>query len=146
MSQYQNILISVDLSKHSRAIIDRAVELIAGSDVSLHLVHVIEPVIGDYSFESKISDYEKVQHAHREAVEHALSQLLYESELALPKESIHLLDGHPARQIRQLCDELGVDLLVIGSHGYNAMLSMLGSTTSAVMHGINCDVLTVRIS
>lgn len=146
MSSYQKILIAVDLSVHSRAVIDRAVELVAGSDTRLHLVHVIEPVMGDYSFESKVSDYEKLQDAHRAAVDKALSQLLYESELALPEESIHLLDGHPSRQIRKLCDELEVDLLVIGSHGYNAVLSVLGSTTSAVMHGINCDVLTVRIS
>jgi universal stress protein A len=51
----------------------------------------------------------------------------------------------PARKICDLCAELDIDLLVIGSHGYNALFSFLGSTTNAVMHEINCDVLTVRI-
>ena len=143
MSNYQKVLIAVDLSANSHAVIKHALKL--GSP-EYHVVHVIEPATGDYSFELELSHFEDYQQAHRDAVGTELGRLLADTGLTLQDDAVHLLPGNAARTIRELCSDLGVDLLVIGSHGYNPVLEVLGSTTNAVMHGISCDVLTVRIS
>ena len=145
MATYKKVLIAVDLSENSRLVVKRAEDLFANSDVELHLVHVVVPVVGDYSFELALSDYDDFQHAHRRAVGKELAKLMEDTGLHVPEDRIHLLSGHVAREIHKLATELGADLLVIGSHGYGAILSVLGSTTSAVLHNISCDALTVRV-
>ena len=145
MSDYRKILIAVDLGRNSSDVIKRAQQLVAGGDAEIHLVHVVEMATGDYSFELDFSHLDAHQKVHRAAAEEAVHSLLSDLGLQLPAASVHLPSGHPVHEIRNLCGELGIELLVIGSHGNNAVLSMLGSTASAVMHGIGCDVLTVRI-
>lgn len=145
MQSYKKVLIAVDLSENSKAVINRAEDLFANVDVELHLVHVIVPVVGDYSFELSLSDYDDFQHAHQRAVGKELAKLIEDTRLQIPEERIHLLSGHVAKELHGLVNEIGIDLLVIGSHGYGAVMSVLGSTTNAVLHNIKCDALTVRI-
>ena len=40
----------------------------------------------------------------------------------------------------------GADLIVIGTHGRHGLGLLLGSTASGVIHGVQCDVLAVRVS
>jgi len=54
--------------------------------------------------------------------------------------------GRPASEIRNHAENLGADLIVIGSHGRHGVSGLLlGSTANGVVHGAPCDVLTVRI-
>lgn len=56
-----------------------------------------------------------------------------------------LLTGHPAREIVALADSLDADLIVLGSHGYGAVSSvLLGSVSRGVLHGTTRPVLIVR--
>lgn len=145
MSIYRTVLVAVDLSEHSAKVVGRAVELFAGSEAELTLLHVVQPVLGDYSFELQLDDYDDFQHAHSAAVKAQLHALNQGSGLKAPEARVLLTSGHPVREIHRQCKERQADLLVIGSHGYGALLSVLGSTSASVMHGIGCDVLTVRI-
>ncbi len=48
--------------------------------------------------------------------------------------------------IKRLAAALTTDLVVIGSHGQGALsATVLGSTANRVLHGIHCDVYTVRV-
>ncbi len=53
--------------------------------------------------------------------------------------------GNPAHEIRETAAELGVDLIILGTHGRHGLGLLLGSTATGVLHGCPCDVLTVRI-
>ena len=53
--------------------------------------------------------------------------------------------GAPAAEIRALADEIKADLIVIGTHGRHGLGLLLGSTANAVLHGVECDVLVVKI-
>ena len=54
--------------------------------------------------------------------------------------------GRPAIEIMAEAERIGADLIVIGSHGRHGISGlMLGSTANGVLHGAQCDVLTVRI-
>lgn len=52
--------------------------------------------------------------------------------------------GSPKREIVDFARDSGADLIVIGTHGEKGLARLLGSTTQAVMHDAECDVLAVR--
>jgi len=56
-----------------------------------------------------------------------------------------LLQGDPASQIVEHADEIGADLIVVGSRGNGAVASaLLGSVSRAVLHKARRPVLVVR--
>ncbi len=52
--------------------------------------------------------------------------------------------GQPADVIIALAEELGADLVVIGSHGYGGIDRVLGTTAAKVVNRSKCSVLVVR--
>ncbi len=52
--------------------------------------------------------------------------------------------GQPADVLVGLAEELGADLLVIGSHGYGGIDRVLGTTAAKVVNKAPCSVLVVR--
>ena len=145
MSAYRNILVAVDGSEESLSILARARELAAGDNAKLSVVLVFEPLLGTYSFELNMADYEAIQQRHQEQVAAQMRELMTTQFPSVPADALHFLRGKPAAEIKRLAKDLGVDLLVIGSHGHNPVRAVLGSTANAVLHGIHCDVLTVRV-
>jgi universal stress protein A len=53
--------------------------------------------------------------------------------------------GNPADEIHNMANEIQADLIVIGKHGQSGLKLLLGSTANAVLHGVNCDVLAVKV-
>jgi universal stress protein A len=59
--------------------------------------------------------------------------------------STHLTHGKPYEQVLGFAGDHGVDLIVIGVHGRNALdVALFGSTTNQVIRGATCPVLTLR--
>ncbi|WAS89696.1 universal stress protein [Nannocystis punicea] len=52
--------------------------------------------------------------------------------------------GRPAQVICELADELEVDLIVIGSHGFDALDRLIGTTAARVVNHAHCSVMVVR--
>lgn len=143
MSLYKKVLVSVDGSDESDTIIKKAVEIAAVNNAELSAVLVFEPLLGSYSFELNMADFEMVQKQHQALVSDSAKKLMEKHGVAAA--SVHFRSGKPATEIKKLVAESDTDLLVIGSHGHNPIRAVLGSTANAVLHGINCDVLTVRV-
>jgi universal stress protein A len=53
--------------------------------------------------------------------------------------------GAPAHEIRAAAEEVGADLIVLGTHGRHGLGLLLGSTANGVLHGATSDVLAVRV-
>jgi universal stress protein A len=82
----------------------------------------------------------------KDAVKQAWTQLSEMSaEYKIKTEDIKVRLGSPAVEIRTLAEELEADLIVIGTHGKHGLGLLLGSTANAVLHGVHCDVLAVKI-
>jgi|SRR5580765_7974591 len=59
--------------------------------------------------------------------------------------SIDVLSGSPDGRIVETAEEMGADLIVIGSHGYKQWERLLlGSVSDSVVHHAHCSVLVVR--
>ncbi|MFG1347741.1 universal stress protein [Xanthobacter autotrophicus DSM 431] len=53
--------------------------------------------------------------------------------------------GAPANVLRQGVRDMGIELLVLGTHGRSALIEMLiGSVAKAILDEVTCDVLIVR--
>ncbi len=79
-------------------------------------------------------------------VEHGNKELMASAErvpLELRGEIITRL-GQPADVLVALAEELDVDLVVIGSHGYGGIDRVLGTTAAKVVNRAKCSVLVVR--
>ncbi len=92
------------------------------------------PVSGSYvNFES-----EAMAHARKSAE-------LLAAKYDVPKENVRVERGSPAAEIQNVATELDAEMIVIGTHGRHGLGLVLGSTANAVLHGVPCDVLAVRV-
>jgi universal stress protein A len=147
MTDYRNILVAVDLSEESGAIIERA-RLLAGPETAVHLVYVQEPMEAVYM---GVVPYGPVFVGMDQVEERLQAELKGKLEEWGAKHGIegvhtHFLSGSPAREIHRFAEEQGVDLIVLGTHGQKGVQLLLGSTANSVLHGASCDVLAVRMN
>lgn len=145
MSGYRKILVAVDGSKESMTILERAINAVMVGEAHLDVVVVFQPPPGDYSFEMDMTDFQQVQQLHQEEVTRQLRAMMKVRFPVIEAAAIHFCEGKPVTEIKNMATKLGSDLLVIGSHSKDPLQTLLGSTTTGVLHGIRCDVLVVRV-
>ncbi len=56
----------------------------------------------------------------------------------------HAVAGHAADAILDVANEVGADVIVVGSKGMRGARRVLGSVPNSVAHGANCSVLVVK--
>lgn len=145
MSDYKHVMIAIDGSAESARVLARG-KALAGFGTRVSVVQVFDTLVGNYSYELNMGDFALAQREFEEAVAKQTRELLKKECPELPADAVHFLRGKPAAEIKRLSESLHADLLVIGSHGQGAVkAAVLGSTANAVLHGIHCDVYTVRV-
>lgn len=143
---YQHVLAAIDLSAESAQVLERARSEADKHHARLSVVTVVKPLTqvyggidvaplagGAVSFEAQAIDQA------RELLEKQAARF------GIGAQDRHVVLGAPAHTIRDLAGELGVDLIVIGTHGRHGLGLLLGSTANAVLHGVQRDVLVVRV-
>ena len=142
MSDYSKILVAVDLSEDSATVAQRAHAVAAGINAELHVIHVIEPLSFAYGGDIPM-DFSGIQD---EIHQQASQQLRRFGEThGIPAERQHIVLGRPEVEIHSTAEEVGAELIVVGSHGRYGLALLMGSTANGVLHGASCDVLAVRV-
>lgn len=144
--KYRHVLAAVDLSDESSQVLDIARRVSSSDSASLDVAHVIKPFRHAYAGvnPASLSDLAiQFEHEASKQARSIMSDLLARYGLGEPNG--HVLHGAPAIELQGLASELASDLLVIGTHGKQGLQLLLGSVANAVIHGIKCDVLAVRI-
>jgi universal stress protein A len=143
---YQHVLAAVDLSEESAQVLDKARSQAQQHGARLSVVTVVKPLTQVYGAidvaplaGSAVSFEEQ---AMRQAEGH-LRELA--GRYGVAAADAHAILGSPAHDIRELAARIDVDLIVIGTHGRHGLGLLLGSTASAVLHGVQRDVLAVRV-
>ena len=144
MSNYRRVLAAVDIGAESRQVAAAAAKVAAALDARLHILHVIEttapPLGADFLPEVAASLTAQI----RTRAKSHLGDIA--SEFGVPRKRQHVvINGRPAVQIRRIAESKKVDLIVVGSHGRHGLGLLLGATANGVLHGANCDVLSVRV-
>lgn len=145
---YTQILAALDDSPRAPEVLRHAADLAAHSGARLHLCHVVNVPLG-LPTDAWMLTFDELQ---ARLIDHAMRSLTrLVEQMHPPATPIHWGEhrtpiGRPAQSIVELADELGADLLVIGSHGYGPIDRLLGTTAARVVNTATISVLVVRPS
>jgi len=143
---YKKILAAIDLTDEAGQVLKQASETAKQNGAELSLIVVVKPInqvysgfdVAALSADAAMIEADAVKQAQIRIAEHAKG-------LGVPASRTYVGRGNPAHEIRETASELGVDLIILGTHGRHGLGLLLGSTATGVLHGCPCDVLTVRI-
>lgn len=142
MSLYQKILVAVDLSEDSTAVVQHGRAIADPNGAELHLIHVIEPLSFAYGGDIPM-DFSGIQAEIQQQATQQMLRFAASNKVDEPRQ--HIVMGKPEVEIRAMAEQLGSDLIVVGSHGRHGLALLMGSTANGLLHGANCDVLAVRV-
>ena len=145
--ELKKILYPTDFSKHSLAALPYAKEMAEKFGAELHVLHVVDSAYqywmagGEDTAAVVISENELMDSAQQQMddfIEKNLGD--YKSPM-----TVKLLPGRPFLEIIHYARDQGIDMIVIATHGYGALTSMLiGSVTEKVLRKAPCPVMTIR--
>ena len=132
------IVVALDLSPVSEAVMRTAAVAAAARPSELHLLHVLRP-----------PPPEPVNTLHLATVVDQTKDQLKAFARDLPRTVsrvvIHVRVGDADVEIAQLASDLESDLIVVGTHGYQGIdRILLGSVAEALIRNAPCPVLTYR--
>jgi nucleotide-binding universal stress UspA family protein len=131
------VLIAVDGSKGSDIVLQEALERPWLQGTHFCLITVVDP----FFFTHAPALFEDT----KEAANEFLSQAAKKFEAAGWLTDVNVILGNPRRVISKYAEDWHADLLLVGSHGLNALERLaLGSTVRAVLRHAKCSVEVVR--
>ena len=140
---FGKILVAIDGSGTSEKALDCALDEARVWKSALHVVYVVETGLFsslpmDNTWEIMLSMLEKEGHT-------ALADAEKRAETKGVSITTHLKEGHAGNEIVKIADDVGADLVIIGSHGKsNVDRILLGSVSSYVVSNCRKAVLVVR--
>jgi len=141
----RQLLIPLDFSGESRQAITAALPLAQAFNAKINLVHIVPPVVTWDGVQGAIPHIPTTQaglvDAARERLENMMETLVPE----VFRGQALLREGNPSQGIVAAAETLGIDLIVISTHGYTGLKhTLLGSVAEKVVRFAPCSVLTVR--
>ena len=144
------ILLATDGTKYGDAAVDIASKLRLGSGDEIKAVCVVDmavpmaiDVYGGYIPET--SEMERTARENAERIVQSTAEKLKSRFDEPPAIATDVLFGSPDSRIVETAEDMSADLIVIGSHGYNAWERLLlGSVSNSVVHHAPCSVLVAR--
>lgn len=137
----KSILVPIDFSPVSRAVVTRATALAQSAGAGLVILHVVQPpaVLADYDPALPV-----IQTMGRAAVRQLAKWKAHAESSGLTATTICRRGTSPSKVIAAEAEAHSADYIVIGSHGHGAFYDLLvGSTTSGVLRRANCPVVIV---
>ncbi|MGA1249117.1 MAG: universal stress protein [Candidatus Kapaibacteriota bacterium] len=141
-----SILVPIDFSQHSQQALIYAKEWAKQWSATLHLIHVIEPVIFPVDWGYTPVDLSDVEKEYQQTAENELTKII---------ESLHnkgysaipqvLHGGRSSDEIIQYAKDHGISMICIATNGRGGVEHLLlGSTTERVVRKAPCPVLVIR--
>ena len=144
---YKHVLCSVDLSEESAQVLDKARDAAQNNGAKLSLLTIVKPLTQVYGGLDMAPVASGAISFEEEALKQAAAQLQdLGAKYGVAAEDTHVVLGAPAHEIRESSKDFAADLIVMGTHGRHGLGLLLGSTANGVLHGVDCDVLAVRVS
>lgn len=140
---YSRLLVAIDFSDADKQVLERARQLAGQHPSGITLLHVVEYM--PMAYVDEIPPLESVEFS--KALEQgALKNLrALQDELQPLETEVQVVTGIAKHEVVRVAEEIGADLIVIGSHGRHGIQLLLGSTANGVLHLAKCDVLAVRV-
>lgn len=142
--ELKTILVPVDFSSHSEKALEHAVELARRFDARVELLHCYQVGLGSVSPYGPVLPQEFGNEV-KEAAERKLADWCRRVEEQGLTASCRLSQLFPPEAILFTAEELGADLIVMGTRGLTGFRHvLLGSVAERTVRTAECPVLTVR--
>jgi nucleotide-binding universal stress UspA family protein len=140
---YRTILVPTDGSRGARAAVDKAVELASLFNADLHVLYVLDTE--QFSPDKPAEAVDDLLEEEAERAESTLSDLETAAEDAgVDPVFTTVRRGSPAAEILACADDVGAELVVMGTHGEGGMeTTRLGSIADAVADRIDRPLLLI---
>ncbi len=152
--QFKKILVGVDFSEITEAVVNSAVFIGKIFNAQIKLVHVventifpvaldeIEPLIGPEEFQKIIKKIEEITELSSEKLKNIAEKISKEEGL---KTSFSVVTGDIAEEILDICEQGNFDLVVIGAHRNTFYESfLLGNETEKIVNKARSSVLVIK--
>jgi nucleotide-binding universal stress UspA family protein len=138
----KHILVPTDFAPASACALELGVQMARAFDAKVTLLHVWELPIYPYTdFMLNSTVISEVEDAAVKGLARGLAEL----QKVMPTAQSKLKTGVPWQGVLEACDELGVDLVVMGTHGRHGLSRLtLGSIAERVVRLSKVPVLTVH--
>ena len=139
--EIKNILVPVDFSENYKKILDAAGYFSGTCQAQLHVVFVVQS-FDDYSgFFVPHMPVAKFEEEMVQAAEQKMEKFLEGRNDVKAK----VLVGDVSEEIIRHAEESGMDLIIMGTHGYKGLEKvMFGSVAEKVVRSSPCPVLTIN--
>ena len=142
----QTILAATDLSRPAFAAVRRAALIARAHDAKLELVHVIADSFRSMARQDLLIAFAQVEADLRGSVAENLEALVAQVETETGVRANALVaEGKPFAEIAARSEAIDTDLIVVGAHGENLVLTpLLGTTAHRVLRFARKPVLLVK--
>jgi nucleotide-binding universal stress UspA family protein len=139
--EVKKMLVPVDFSENSKKILEAAGYFSAVCEAELHVVFVVQS-FDDYSgFFVPHMPVAKFEEEMLQAAEQKMEKFLAGQKNIEAK----VLVGDVAEEIIRHAEENGMDMIIMGTHGYKGLEKvMFGSVAEKVVRSSPCPVLTIN--
>ena len=138
---FTKVIWATDGSAQADLAMPLAVQVVDTDGAELHVVHVVEKLVGvrvggmDASVDEDEIKAKVTRQAKAIAAEHGVRTTI---------QVVAALGNHVADRIAEIAQDAGADLIVVGTRGHGAMGAFaLGSVTQRLLHVSPCPVLAV---
>lgn len=141
-----SILVPIDFSPHSEKALTYAKEWAKQWSATIHLIHIIEPVIFPVDWGYTPVDLSDIEKEYSNAAEQELKktvEVLHSEGFSVIPQVIH--GGRSSDEINQYAKDHGISMICIATNGRGGVEHLLlGSTTERVVRKAPCPVLVIR--
>ena len=144
--EFETLLVPIDFSAASESTFDRALQLAAGENAVLILLHVMDPSLVDFATAHGWGSPEEVTKEMRARAEGELDAYKNRAESGTEIDVI-VSEGVPFLEILRKAEDFAVDAIVIGKIGGRGGLEKLlfGSTAEKVLRGSRRPVIILPV-
>ena len=147
MFQLKNVLVATDFGNASDAALKCGREIARSFGATLHVLHVVDDVFARGLEGEPFEEWgEQQRELERSALDSLGQRITADDTREYGEHPVTRVSGNPADAIVQfVTGETRVDLIVMGTHGRDAIDPLqAGSVSARVVHAAPCPVLTVK--
>jgi len=141
----KTLLVPVDFSSFSDKALEYAVAFADQFRAKIVLLHVVEPMVYPENYMTIPAVTDDINSSLMQAADQKLTEQRQRIEKDHVEVKVMTRLGRPYMEITDAAKELGVDLIILATHGHTGLKHvLLGSTAERVVRHAPCPVLTVR--
>ncbi|MBX9691532.1 MAG: universal stress protein [Cyanobacteria bacterium] len=147
---YRTIIVTVDNSPYSRAMLDWMTTLEWDTKTNFRIVTIVPPLIDTFRDLESGANASGLMSRHSETMDSAKAELQQFasrliSHVGANRVTMQVAEGDPREVILTIAADSGADLIVLGSHGRTGLDRILiGSVSQAIAMHAPCSVAIVR--